>query len=114
MAVEIPRVLQTMVNQNASEAWLVTGRSLMFRVGGQLREAVEPVLTEEDAEIILAPKPELAGTFEKTGLVEFPVRFGPEALFDVTVMTVCGMPLTVIRRARREKKTGFFNWGSGR
>jgi len=107
MGVEIPRVLQTMVNQNASEAWLVTGRPLMFRIDGQLREAVDSVLTEEDAEAILIPRPDLATVFQNAGLVEFPVRFGPDARFDVTVMAVCGMPLTVIRRVPK-KSRGLF------
>jgi Tfp pilus assembly ATPase PilU len=111
MAVEIPRVLQTMVSQNAAEAWLVTGRPLMFRIDGQLREAVEPVLAEQDAEVILAPKPHLRAVYEKSGMVEFPVSFGQAALFHVTVMTVCGMPLTVIRRVQKKEKAGLFNWG---
>jgi Tfp pilus assembly pilus retraction ATPase PilT len=108
MPVEIARVMQTMLGQNASEAWLVTGRPLMFRIDGQLREAVEPVLTEEDAEVILAPRPDLLAAYQKSGLVDFPVRFGPNAHFDVTVMTVCGMPTTVIRHLPPKGKFRLF------
>jgi Tfp pilus assembly ATPase PilU len=111
MAVEIPRVLQTMLGQNASEAWLVTGRALMFRVNNQLHVAADTLLTEDDAQIILAPKPDLSATFEKTGVVDFPLQFGTSDLFHVTVMTICGMPLTVIRRVPPKEKSGFFNWG---
>ncbi len=84
----------------------------MFRIDGALREAVLTPLTEEDAEVVLANDPKLQAAFEKTGMVEFRLKFGRDASFHVTTMAICGMPLTVIRRVQKPRKTGLFNWGN--
>ena len=103
MALQLDRLLETAVSQNATETWLVPGMPPLFRINGVFREAMIPPLTMEDVEGILSAKDEsVRAQYNARNIADFPLTYGNNyARFEVTIVKTSADPLAMLRLTHR-------------
>jgi Tfp pilus assembly pilus retraction ATPase PilT len=100
MPLQIDRLLETAVRQNASETWLVVGRPPVFRIENALTPAQIDPLTTEEIEAVL-PEDE-ARRYRQTGLADFTLNYGGNyAAFWVTAFRVGKDALILLRTVKK-------------
>ncbi len=105
---QIERFYETMLNQNATEGWLLAGQSPVLRIEHRMRKLEIPKLTSND---ILNLMQSVAGTdnmnlYSKHGIVDFPVIFSQRGItLQVSMINNAGRCF-VLFRAPRSTGTG--------
>jgi len=95
----IEKLLQTVVNQDASDLHLTVGRPPVLRLDGRLRNLETSVLTPQDTvSLMKAVTPERSQQeLQETGTCDFGFGFGDAARFRVTVFKQRGNVSIVLR-----------------
>jgi len=103
MALQLDRLLETAVTQNAIETWLVPGKPPLFRIEGVFRESMIPPLTVEDVEGLLSVKDEsIRQQYDTRNIADFPLAYGHNYVrFQVTVVKTSTEPLAMLRLTNR-------------
>ena len=103
MALQIDRILETAVKQNALETWLVPGRPPLFRIDGQIREAMIPSLTAGDIDEFLSILGEAElKDYNARNVADFPLTYGGNhARFQVTLVKTSSELLAMLRLTER-------------
>jgi Tfp pilus assembly pilus retraction ATPase PilT len=102
MPIELDRILETAVNQNAAEAWLLPGKPLLFRIDDCLRGALINPVSAEDVEQIFVK--ESRAKYDAKGFVDFALTYGTSyenyAVFAVSVFKTSDGPIAILRLRR--------------
>ena len=103
MSIQLDRVLETSVNQNATEVWMIPGKPLLFRINDYLREAmIDPVMAEDVDRVIID---EFRAEYDAKGIADFPLKYGENyAEFAVSVFKTSDGPIAVLRLRMNPKK----------
>ena len=98
--IQIDRLLETVVRQNASDLHLAVGRPPCLRLRGGIRELQTKALEPEDTTALMKSiTPErIQQEFEESGSGDFGFAYGDQARFRVSVFKQKGMASLVLRR----------------
>jgi hypothetical protein len=89
MSFAIDRLLETIVKQHATEAWVVEGKPPFFRIDGSLRKALIPPLVRSDLEVLLNLEPLWKDNCSANGVADGEITYNDNYTpFGISFMNV--------------------------